>query len=176
MPAFLVILFVVVPLIELAVILQVGQTIGAAWTIALLVVFSILGAALLRHEGRRAWRAFSDALAEGRWPGDEVTQGALVIVGGTLLLTPGFVTDGVGFLLLLPFTRAGLSRIIRARVTPGPVRMFGAASRRASSAKGERRQRDVLDVEVVEIERDPGDREDDQDEGLPPGGRPGPGG
>lgn len=150
-------------------ILQVGQALGVGWTIALLVLFSIVGAMLLRHEGRRAWRAFRDALAEGRWPGDEVTQGALVIVGGTLLLTPGFFTDGVGFLLLLPFTRAGLSRLIRARVTPGSVRMFGAARRSASSPGTRDAGGDVLDVEVVEIERErPGGGEPPQD------GRPGP--
>lgn len=154
--------FVVVPLIELAVILQIGQVVGPWWTIALLVLFSIVGAALLRHQGRRAWRAFRTALEEGRWPGDEVTQGALVIVGGTLLLTPGFLTDAVGFALLLPLTRSGLSRLIRARVTPGPVRWFrgGRAGRRpagsAQSGRGDRRE--VLDVEVVEIERERGEQ------------------
>ena len=180
------ILFVVVPLIELAVILQVGQTLGVWWTIALLVTFSIVGAVLLRRQGRRAWRAFRDALAEGRWPGDEVTQGALVIVGGTLLLTPGFVTDAVGFLLLIPFTRAGVSRLIRSRLTPGPVKMFGAATRRTSNAGPDGVRSDTLDVEVVEIEREPR-RDDARDDlrdgpdadgghgGLPPGGGDAPG-
>ena len=179
MPAFLVIIFVVIPLIELWVILQVGQALGAGWTIALLVLFSIVGAMLLRHQGRRAWQAFRDALADGRWPGDEVTQGALVIVGGTLLLTPGFFTDGVGFLLLLPFTRAGISKLIRARLTPGSVRMFGAAHRRTTSSGPSESSRDVLDVEVVEIEResprdqdgpDDGGRGGDGPESLPPHG------
>ena len=170
----------VVPLIELAVIIQVGQALGVGWTIALLALFSIVGAALLRHQGRRAWRAFRDALAEGRWPGDEVTQGALVIVGGTLLLTPGFVTDGVGFLLLIPTTRAGLSRLIRARVTPGPVKMFGAAAgsrHRTSSQPGSARS-DVLDVEVVEIEREArssGPAGDGGDDDAQPGDDPQPG-
>ncbi len=141
------------------VILQVGQTIGPWWTVALLVLFSIVGAALLRHEGRRTWRAFREALEGGRWPGDEVTQGALVIVGGTLLLTPGFFTDGVGFLLLIPFTRAGLSRLIRARVTPQSVKFFGAARRASGSGPGRDAGTsgdtgDVLDVEVLEIERE----------------------
>jgi UPF0716 protein FxsA len=155
MPAFLVLVFVVIPLIELWVILQVGQLLGAGWTIALLVLFSIIGAALLRHQGRRAWQAFRGALEEGRWPGDEVTQGALVIVGGTLLLTPGFFTDGVGFLLLAPFTRAGLSRLIRSRLTPAPVKLFGAASRKRTTTSESTSRGEVLDVEVLEIERDP---------------------
>lgn len=147
--------FVIVPLIELAVILQIGQVIGPWWTILLLVVFSIVGAMLLRHEGRRAWRAFRAALQEGRWPGDEVTQGALVLVGGTLLLTPGFVTDGVGFLLLVPVTRAGVARLIRARVTPRSVGAYRTVRRRprrrrgAADAPGR-----TLDVEVVDVERE----------------------
>ena len=151
----------IVPLVELAVILQVGQLIGAWWTIALLVVDSIIGAWLLKREGARAWRSFRDALAEARFPGDEVTQGALVIVGGTLLLTPGFVTDGVGLLMLLPPTRAILARLIRLRFTPVPMQAYsaakGARSRRRSGrgAGGGPGDDDVLDVEVVGIERDP---------------------
>jgi UPF0716 protein FxsA len=157
MPVLLVVLFVVVPLVELVVIIQVGQLLGTWPTIALLVADSILGAWLLRREGRRAWRQFRQALEQARWPGDEVTQGALIIVGGTLLLTPGFVTDVVGFLLLLPPTRAVLSRILRARLTPVPLQGAQAVRRRRkdrgdgpSDAAG-----GVLDVEVVEIRRDP---------------------
>ena len=173
---FLVILVVVVALVELVVILQVGEALGAAWTILLLVLTSLGGAVLLRHEGRRAWRAFREVAAEGRWPGDEVTQGALVIVGGTLLLLPGFVTDGVGLLLLLPPTRAGLSRFVRARATPDSVKFLGAAGRRASRRRRDGGRHDVLDVEVVEVERQPRDDEghgDDGHGGLPPGPRRG---
>ena len=176
MPAFLVIIFVVIPLIELWVILQVGQLIGVGWTIVLLVLFSIVGAALLRHQGRRAWQAFRAALEEARWPGDEVTQGALVIVGGTLLLTPGFFTDGVGFLLLIPITRSGLSRLIRSRLTPAPVKLFGNAGKRAGGSEPSA-SRDVLDVEVLEVERDPRPDEGTGEDGgegpsTPPGSLP----
>jgi UPF0716 protein FxsA len=160
MPLLLVLAFVIVPLVELAVILQVGELIGPWWTISLLVVDSIIGAWLLKREGARAWRAFRDALGAARWPGDEVTQGALVIVGGTLLLTPGFVTDGLGLLMLLPPTRAGLSRLIRARVTPMPVHAYRTARSAGSSRRSGRgdptapSDDDVLDVEVVGIERE----------------------
>jgi UPF0716 protein FxsA len=166
MPLLLVALFVVVPLVELVVIIQVGQVIGTAWTVTLLVADSILGAWLLRREGRRAWQQFRVALEEMRWPGDEVTQGALVIVGGTLLLTPGFVTDVAGFLLLLPPTRAVVSKVLRARLTPVPVQGYqtvrGRRGRRAGDGgrpDGGRRGEDasVLDVEVVEIRREPTD-------------------
>ncbi len=116
MLAILILAFVAIPIVELAVILKVGALIGVWPTVLLLVVDSALGAALLRREGRRAWQAFRQALLQGRWPGDEIAQGALVLVGGALLLTPGFVTDGVGLLLLLPPTRAATSRLIRRRL------------------------------------------------------------
>jgi UPF0716 protein FxsA len=164
MPLLLVVLFVVVPLVELVVIIQVGQVIGTAWTVALLVADSVLGAWLLRREGRRAWQQFRAALEEMRWPGDEVTQGALVIVGGTLLLTPGFVTDVVGFLLLLSPTRAVVSRVLRARLTPAPVQGYQAVRGRRGGEDGRRSGRkrtdhgaSVLDVEVVEVRREPTD-------------------
>src|SRR3954467_8792750 len=102
----LVVLFVVVPLVEIYVIIQVGQAIGPWWTIALLIADSILGAMLMRSQGRSAWRRFQLALAEGRPPAREVIDGALVIFGGALLLTPGFVTDIFGIALLLPPSRA----------------------------------------------------------------------
>lgn len=171
--------FVVVPLIELVAIIQVGQLIGTGWTIALLVADSLLGAYLLRRESKRAWHEFRAALSSGRWPGDEVTQGGLVIVGGALLLTPGFVTDIVGLLCLLPPSRAVMSRLIRARLGPGVVLGGGAAragtsrtgsSRAGSSRAGAPRGRvgsdqpaepGVYDVEVVGIEREPpADRDD----------------
>ena len=110
MPAVLVALLVVVPLVELYVLIQVGQVIGALWTVAVLVLVSVLGAWLLRREGARTWRAFREATAGGRLPAREVTDGALVLFGGALLLTPGFVTDVAGLLLVLPPTRAVLRR------------------------------------------------------------------
>jgi UPF0716 protein FxsA len=167
MPVLLVVLFVVVPLVELVVIMQVGQLLGTWPTIGLLVADSILGAWLLRREGRRAWQQFRRALEQARWPGDEVTQGGLVIVGGTLLLTPGFVTDVVGFLLLLPPTRAVLSRILRARLTPAPLQGAQAVRRRRKGGAGAPSDAggDVFDVEVIEIQREsPAAEEDPGDE------------
>jgi UPF0716 protein FxsA len=168
MPALLVVLFVVVPLIELVVIIQVGQVVGTGWTVALLVADSLLGAWLLKREGRRAWIAFRDALEHARWPGDEVAQGALVIVGGTLLLTPGFVTDVVGFLLLLRPTRTVVARILRARLSPFPTATGGSRRRRDRPSTAARD--DVLDVEVVEIRRDDPDEGPDGPPTLRDGG------
>jgi UPF0716 protein FxsA len=129
----LLLLFIVVPIVELYVILQVGQAIGVLPTIAILVADSVLGSVLMRSQGRAVWRRFNEALAAGRPPAREVLDGALVIFGGALLLTPGFVTDVTGVLLLLPPTRAVvrgvLVRRLGGRVVAGVVR--GAGSRRA---------------------------------------------
>jgi len=161
MPIVLVLLFVVVPLVELVVILQVGQAIGAGWTVALLIAASVFGAWLLRVEGRRAWRQFRTALAEGRWPGDEVAQGALVIVGGTLLLTPGFVTDVLGFLLLVGTTRRVVAAALRRRLAVAPAApQDGSGSRSGGAENG-------LDVEVVDIERETPPPPPDLPEGDP---------
>lgn len=108
----LVVLFVVVPIAEIYVIIQVGQAIGAVATIGLLVLDSIVGSALLRAQGRVTWRRFQDALSAGRPPAREVLDGALVIFGGALLLSPGFVTDALGLVLLLPPTRAIVRRLL----------------------------------------------------------------
>jgi UPF0716 protein FxsA len=108
----LVFLFIVLPIVEIYVIIQVGQAIGALWTIALLIADSLIGARLLRWQGRTAWRRFQEAVAAGRMPHNEVIDGVMIVVGGTLLLTPGFITDIFGLLLLLPPTRAVLRRAV----------------------------------------------------------------
>ena len=112
--ALLVVLFIVVPIVELYVIIQIGGLIGVLPTLALLLADALLGSLLLRHQGRGAWRRFNAALAERRFPGREVADGLMIAIGGTLLLTPGFVTDVFGVLLLLPPTRAIARRLLRA--------------------------------------------------------------
>lgn len=111
--AILVALFIIVPIVELYVIIQIGSLIGVWPTIALLLADAVLGSLLLRHQGRGAWRRFNAALAERRFPGREVADGLLIAVGGTLLLTPGFVTDILGAIFLIPPTRALVRRLLR---------------------------------------------------------------
>lgn len=113
MPVLLFAAFIAIPLLELFVIGQVADVIGLLPTIVLLVVDSLVGAWLVRREGQRAWAALRDAFASGGWPADEVAQGGLVIFGGALLLTPGFVTDVVGLLCVVPPTRALMSSLLR---------------------------------------------------------------
>jgi UPF0716 protein FxsA len=125
----LILLFVAVPIIELAAILQVGEWIGFWPTLGLLVLDSILGSVLMRSQGRAAWRRFNETLATGRAPAREVLDGVLVIFGGALLLTPGFVTDFFGLALLIPPTRAVVRRVLVRRLAH---RMAVSASTRAA--------------------------------------------
>src|ERR1044072_9444539 len=128
MGVLLFVLFVIVPILELAVIIQIGSAIGVLPTIALLIADSLRGAALMRSQGRATWLRFNTTLAEGRVPGREVMDGALVIFGGALLLTPGFLSDFLGLFLLLPPTRAVVRSLL--------VRRYGARLM-ATAATGE---------------------------------------
>jgi UPF0716 protein FxsA len=128
LPLALFIGFLLVPVLEIYVIIQVGQVIGGWPTVALLLAESLLGAWIVRREGRRAWRALTGTIRGGDLPERELADAALVLVGGVLLLTPGFVTDAVGFLFVLPFTRPLVRRLLAAYA----ARRMGIARRRAA--------------------------------------------
>lgn len=115
MIALVVATLIIVPLIEIFVIIQVGQLVGPWWTIALLVISSVIGALMMKREGSRAWQRFNEALGRGRIPARETADGGLVIFGGALLLTPGFVTDIAGLLMLLPGSRDLVRKFMVAR-------------------------------------------------------------
>ena len=140
---FLFVLFIGLPILEIYVILQVGEAIGVLPTIALLILDSVFGAWLMRSQGRLVWRRFTEALAEGRPPAREVLDGALVIVGGALQLAPGFVTDAFGFFLVIPPTRAIVrGALVRRLARRGAMRVgMWAAGRRP--ARPPERQYDV---------------------------------
>lgn len=129
MPAVLVLLFLVVPIAEIWLILQVGQVIGGWQTVLLLVAESLVGGWLVKREGRRAWRSLQASLRTAALPGRELLDGALVLVGGTLLLTPGFLTDVVGFFLIVPVTRPLARRALLSMLTR---RVLRAERRRAA--------------------------------------------
>ncbi|HEY2477708.1 MAG TPA: FxsA family protein [Solirubrobacterales bacterium] len=124
MGLLLVLVFIVVPIAELFVIIQVGEWIGVVPTLLLLLLDAVAGSWLLKHEGRSAWRRFNQALAERRLPAKEVADGFLVILGGALLIAPGFITDIFGLLFLIPPTRAVARRVLR-RWTIGRVAVVG---------------------------------------------------
>ncbi len=113
-PRFLLLvgLFVVMPIVEIYFLIQIGQVIGPWWTILLLVADGVLGSLLVKREGRRAWRALTTAIESHKLPHRELADGALILVGGTLLITPGFVTDVLGLVCILPFTRPVARRVL----------------------------------------------------------------
>jgi UPF0716 protein FxsA len=151
MVLFLLAIFIVVPLAELYVLIQVGQAIGALPTIALLLADSVLGTVLLRTQGRSTWRRFNEALAAGRPPAREVLDGALVIFGGAFLITPGFITDLIGLVLLLPPTRALVRRaLVRNFANRTLARVVGRPGR-------PRPPRGGADFEGTAVELEPGD-------------------
>lgn len=117
MVAVLLVLFVVVPLAELAVIIQVGHVIGVLDTIGLLLVLSMVGAWLVKREGMGVWRRFRQQVEAGVVPGREIADGVMILLAGALLLTPGFLSDAAGLLLLLPPVRSGVRTVALRRAT-----------------------------------------------------------
>lgn len=115
----LALVFLAVPIAELFVIVRSAQAFGVGETLVVLVAISIAGAWLVRREGLGVWRRFQGQLAAGELPHREMVDGVLILFAGALLLTPGFLTDAVGLLLLLPPTRALLRNRILARAREG---------------------------------------------------------
>lgn len=142
MPIVLFLLFILVPIVELAVIIQVGSWIGVWPTIALLIAVSVLGTWLVRREGMRAWSALRMALAHGRVPTTEVVDGALVLFGGAMLLTPGFISDLLGLTLVFPPTRRAIAGVVRNQARGRLLGAVAGAGRRTTT-----------DAQVVEVRR-----------------------
>lgn len=122
MPALIAVLLLVVPLAELAVIIKMADFIGLPLTLVTLIGVSIAGAILLKKEGAATWRRLRETLRRGEMPTTEVTDGALILFGGALLLTPGFITDVVGLLMLFPGSRAIVKRWFRRGVGAAAMR------------------------------------------------------
>ena len=146
----LALLFVVLPVVEIYVLIQIGQVIGAWWTVLLLIADGFLGSWLMKREGSRAWAALQAALSEGRMPARQLADGALILIGGTLLITPGFVTDVAGLFCVLPLTRP----VARAALTRYLARRMLAAATGTGSGNPRTRRRpgpdSVVQGEVVD--------------------------
>ncbi len=125
--AILVLLFLVLPIVELYVIIRVGQEIGALYTIGLLLVVSVVGAWLAKREGLGVWRRINQQVGAGKVPGVELVDAFLILLAGALLLTPGFITDVLAILLLIPPSRAVVRRTLRRRFM-GRVEIFRGAA------------------------------------------------
>lgn len=154
-------LLLIIPILEVMTLIAVGQAIGGWQTFFLLVAMSVLGAWLIRLEGARAWVALTQALQSGRMPARELADGMLILIGGTLLLAPGFLTDIVGFALVLPFTRPVARRLLEAVISRrliaqspylGAVSGFGAGGTRPESGRPDAPRRSTSEGDVIEGE------------------------
>jgi UPF0716 protein FxsA len=164
MPLLLIVLFIVVPIAELAVLIQIGELIGIWWTIALLIADAVLGSMLARSQGRTVWRRFNEAVAGGRVPARETMDGALVLFGGALLLTPGFLSDILGIVLLVPPTRAVVRRVLVRRFAARMVTSMSAPRGGAGGPTSRTSPRQAYDVEGTAVDAPP--------DGLDAGHRP----
>lgn len=146
MLARLILVFTLVPILELAILIQVGRWVGLWPTLVLVIGTGVVGAALTRHEGLRAWRAFQRDVWEGRMPGRPILDGLAIFSGGALLLTPGLLTDLLGFALLVPASRRWiqnrlLGRVRRLASEPDRhIRIFMEAGQRPTAREREERE------------------------------------
>ncbi len=144
------ILLLAVPLAEIAAFIIIGREIGVLWTLAMVFFTAVLGSILLRVQGLGLITRIRAETEAGRVPGRELVHGVMILVAGILLLTPGFITDALGFLLFVPSVRDAGWNMIRNRVTimtPGSA--YRSEPRRGTDRKGS------IDLDESEYERDP---------------------
>ena len=150
---YLFLIFVVTPILELWVLIQVGGVIGVLPTVGLVVLTAMVGIALLRHQGFSTLFRAQQKMSEGQIPAQEMVEGIILAIGGALLLTPGFVTDAIGFSCLLPGTR-------HVFIAWGMKRFKGNIHVRAGASAGSRKNEAGVSGDVIEGEfkRDEKDR------------------
>jgi UPF0716 protein FxsA len=139
---FLLLLFIVMPIVEMWLLITVGSSIGAIYTILLVLLTALMGIALLKRQGfATLWRG-REKLQEGRVPAQEMGEAMVLAVSGALLLTPGFITDAIGFAGLVPVLRQALVNRILRRINISSHAEYGRASGASHSASG-----DIIDGE-----------------------------
>ena len=145
--AKLFLLFLIVPLVELYFLIEIGDTIGAGYTIFFVVLTAVIGAALVRYQGLSTFMRAQGELARQRMPAMEVIEGALLLFAGALLLVPGFVTDALGFLILVPPLRQALIRkFLQTRVVRTEGNIYEGEARDAQGR--------IVDIEYKETDRE----------------------
>lgn len=147
---FLFLLFVILPIIEITVLLKVGQAIGAWYTVGLVLLSAFIGVNMLRHQGLATLSRAQQRLDRQEMPGQEMVEGIVLAVGGALLVTPGFVTDAIGFSCLIPPLRQAFARVLMSRFTVivATRSQSGMGGYNRSGAPGEPGG-DVIDGEVL---------------------------
>jgi len=152
----LLILFIGVPLIEFMLFFKIGSRIGLTATIATIVLTGIIGAWLTKQQGLRTLRRYQESMSMGKLPHEEVVEGLMILVAGAVLLTPGFLTDAIGFALLIPPVRAALRSTV-AQYLKGKVQVAGASMPGVTVEPGQpvrQVEAEVIDVDVVVEDRD----------------------
>lgn len=152
--ALFVVLLVALPIVEVYVLVKVGERIGVVWTVLILVVEAVLGGWLTRREGARAWRALDAAFRGGRVPTGELADAALVLVGGVLLMLPGFITDVLGLFFLIPFTRPFARQVVAFFVARRLNRAGIVAGVHGSYGRGSVVEGEVVPDETVTVSPD----------------------
>ena len=162
MPLILLAIFIVVPLAEIYTFIKVGELIGPWWTIAIVILTALAGTTLLRLQGLAALNRANDAMRSGRLPVSSVIDGVGLLLAGALLLTPGILTDIVGFFLFVPPFRHGLARLIFNRIKASSrveVHMAGFESHHRRSAHPQNHASGpIIEGEAIEIDPDTADQ------------------
>lgn len=162
MPLILIpVVLLIVPAIEIAVFIKVGQYIGAWKVVALIFLSAILGAVLLRYQSIGVIRRIDRDIRQGRTPDSSLFDGFLIVVGAILMIVPGFVSDLVGLLLMIPFVRMLVRRFLASR-----IKVFTSGNHRSGSRR-RRREEDVVDLSPEDFERQT-PRHDSDRPGRPP--------
>jgi len=136
--------FVIVPIVEIGLFITVGGAIGLWPTLAIVILTAIVGTQLMRHQGISTLNRLQTNLAQGKNPTDPIAQGAMILVAGVLLLTPGFFTDALGFLLLIPLVRKAIIAAVASRISVSGVQ-FSASSQTGTPYKAG--DGDIIDAE-----------------------------
>ena len=146
--------FLAVPLIEIALFIQVGGAIGLGWTLAIVVLTALVGTSLMRTQGAMAMSQIKSSLSEVRDPTEPLVNGAMILFAGALLLTPGFFTDAVGFALLVPGIRRAAFQAMRSRVKVSGSMSFSGGFTNTRKEPHRPMQGDVIDGEYHELSED----------------------
>jgi len=142
------VLFLIIPIIEIYLLIKVGEIIGALPTIILVVLTAVIGAGLLRQQGLSTLARFQQNLSTGKLPAQELVEGILLAVGGALLMTPGFVTDTIGFLCLIPFSRKFIAATI---IKNSTMKMTSKMGGFTQDEAWQQNHTDVFEGEYTEI-------------------------
>jgi UPF0716 protein FxsA len=144
------ILLILMPVIEIAVFIYVGQAIGVWKVIALVILSAILGALLLRYQSISVLRKINRDIRQGKAPEAGLVDGVLIVVGAILLIVPGFVTDAIGLVLMIPFVRSGIRHFVRSRIK---VTSFRTGGRRGRGPRRGAGDDGVVDLSPEDFER-----------------------